>query len=165
MTQHLTHEQICDFILDPPSESAPSALHLMACPQCSAELANLSGALHSFQKLSRNFAERELARRPVVLHMPRRRSVMAIPAYVAAAALFLCAVFIPLHLHHPVASVSTASPMAAVVAVPAQSTESDEALLDEINQDLSASVPSPMEPLADPTAGASSTTYTPGNTP
>jgi hypothetical protein len=39
-----------------------------------------------------------------------------------------------------------------------QTTESDEALLADIDQKLSADVPSPMAPLADPTAGASSAT-------
>jgi hypothetical protein len=41
-----------------------------------------------------------------------------------------------------------------------RATESDEALLADIDQKLSADVPSPMEPLADPTAGATSTTST-----
>jgi hypothetical protein len=35
--------------------------------------------------------------------------------------------------------------------------ESDEALLADIDQKVSADVPSPMEPLADPTAGSSTT--------
>ncbi len=161
MTQHLTHEQICDFILDPPPESAPSAAHLAACAHCSAQLATLNASLRHFQEASRSFAEREIARRPIVLTLPRRRNIMAMPAYLAAAALFLGAVFIPLHLHHPAAP-PPPSPVAAVP-VSAQSTESDEALLEEINQDLSASVPSPMQPLADPTADASSATSAQGS--
>ena len=164
MTPHLTHEQICDFILDPPPQSALSTAHLAACPACKAELATLSASLHRFQESSRSFAERELARRPVVIELPRRRSIMAVPAYLAAAALFLGAVFIPLRLHRPVAAVPPPSPEAAV-AVSVQTTESDEALLEEINQDLSASVPSPMQPLADPTASASSATSTQGINP
>jgi hypothetical protein len=36
-------------------------------------------------------------------------------------------------------------------------TESDEALLADIDQKVSADVPSPMEPLADPTAETTST--------
>jgi hypothetical protein len=43
---------------------------------------------------------------------------------------------------------------------PLQTTESDEALLADIDQKLSADVPAPMAPLADPTAGATSTTST-----
>jgi hypothetical protein len=35
--------------------------------------------------------------------------------------------------------------------VAAQNTESDEALLSDIDQKVSADVPSPMQPLADPT--------------
>jgi hypothetical protein len=38
--------------------------------------------------------------------------------------------------------------------------ESDDALLADIDQKVSADVPSPMEPLADPTAGATSTPST-----
>jgi hypothetical protein len=38
-------------------------------------------------------------------------------------------------------------------------TESDEALLNGIAQDLSTDVPSPMQPLADPTDGAATVEY------
>jgi hypothetical protein len=61
----------------------------------------------------------------------------------------IVAAAIPLTLHRPnqpppapVATVTTAAP----------AVQSDEALLDEINQEISAPVPSPMQPLADPTA-------------
>jgi hypothetical protein len=39
-----------------------------------------------------------------------------------------------------------------------QTTESDAALLADIDQEISADVPAPMQPLADPTAGATSAT-------
>jgi len=162
MTPHLTHEQLCDFILDPPPQCALSTAHLAACPACKAELATLSASLRHFQEASRSFAERELARRPAVIELPRRRSLMAVPAYLAAAALFLGAVFIPLRLHRPGASAPPPSPVAAVPAS-VQTTESDEAFLNEINQDIAASVPSPMEPLADPTSDAAGTTSNQGN--
>jgi hypothetical protein len=50
--------------------------------------------------------------------------------------------------HHPI-------PAATAVVAP-HTTESDEALLEDVDQTLSADVPSPMEPLADPTAGSTS---------
>jgi len=67
---------------------------------------------------------------------------------------FVAALFpLSMHRQRPVSpaarTIASASP---------QTTESDEALLADIDQKLSADVPSPMAPLADPTAGASSTT-------
>ena len=75
------------------------------------------------------------------------------PAYWAAAATLFVAIAIPagLHIRHPVhpspGAVDTAS---------AQTAESDEALMEAINQDISVSVPAPMQALADPTDGTAS---------
>ena len=49
---------------------------------------------------------------------------------------------------------------AKTAAVAAQNTESDEALLSDIDQKVSADVPSPMQPLADPTDETTSMTST-----
>jgi hypothetical protein len=47
---------------------------------------------------------------------------------------------------------------ATVASASMQTAESDDALLADIDQKVSADVPSPMEPLSDPTAGAPSVT-------
>jgi hypothetical protein len=67
---------------------------------------------------------------------------------------FVAALFpLSLHRQRPVSPVN-----ATVASASPQTTESDEALLADIDQKVSADVPSPMEPLADPTAGAPSVT-------
>jgi hypothetical protein len=69
----------------------------------------------------------------------------------------IVAALFPLSMHRQ----RPVSPATATVASAAsQPTESDEALLADIDQKVSADVPSPMEPLADPTAGATSTPST-----
>jgi hypothetical protein len=70
--------------------------------------------------------------------------------------IFVAALF-PLSLHRQ----RQVSPVTATAASGSlQTTESDDALLADIDQKVSADVPSPMEPLADPTAGATSATST-----
>jgi hypothetical protein len=69
---------------------------------------------------------------------------------------FVAALFpLSMHRQRPVAPVT-----ATVSSGPSQITESDEALLADIDQKVSADVPSPMEPLADPTAGTTPATST-----
>jgi hypothetical protein len=49
---------------------------------------------------------------------------------------------------------NVAAPKAAATVASARSAESDEALLEDIDRELSASVPAPMQALADPTGEA-----------
>jgi hypothetical protein len=74
------------------------------------------------------------------------------PALWAAAAALVIAITLPLALHHDQPPAQRAPAPAAVTAQPSTS-QSDEALLEEIDQTLSSSIPSPMQPLDDPTAG------------
>jgi hypothetical protein len=170
MNLHLTHEQLCDLVLaesslplegglrsDLESTSVVQA-HLRACPVCSAELRSLRDSLSNFRDASVSFARQEFA------HSYARRSSIAPPhsylsqpLYWAAAAVVFVAALFPLSMHRqlPIAPVTTT-----VASGPSQITESDEALLADIDQKVSADVPSPMEPLADPTAGTTTTTST-----
>jgi hypothetical protein len=163
MTLHLTHEQLCDVILADSSlpREGTSAIvqdHLHACLHCSAELESLRTSLSLFREASTSYAGQQFAR-----SLMKRGSIapphhyLTQPLYWAAAAVLLVAASFPLNMYrqqqHPV-------PATAVVA--SHTTESDEALLEDVDQTLSADVPSPMQPLADPTAGsttADSTTY------
>jgi hypothetical protein len=77
------------------------------------------------------------------------------PLYWAAAAILLVAASFPLSMRRQPVS----APATAAFASP-HTAESDEALLEDIDQKVSADVPSPMEPLADPTAGAATTEFT-----
>jgi hypothetical protein len=169
MNLHLTHEQLCDLVLaesslplegrsrnDLEGTSVVQA-HLRACPVCSAELRSLRDSLSNFRDASVSFARQEFAhsyaRRSSSIAPPH--SYLSQPLYWAAAAVVFVAALFPLSMHRqrPVAPVT-----AAVSSGPSQITESDEALLADIDQKVSADVPSPMEPLADPTAGAPSVT-------
>jgi hypothetical protein len=169
MTLHLTHEQLCDLILADSSlplegefqnrlniDSDVVHAHLRACPVCSAELKSLRDSLSHFRDASVSYARQEFAQ-----SYARRSSIapphsfLSQPLYWTAAALVFVAALFPLSMRRqqPIA------PVTATSASPSpQSTESDEALLTDIDQKVSADVPSPMEPLADPTAGSDSTT-------
>jgi hypothetical protein len=171
MTLHLSHEQLCDLILadmslqqegeswndanDMNAESDVVHEHLRACLICSAELRSLRDSLSHFREASVSFARQEFAQ-----SYARRSSIapphsfLSQPLYWAAAAVIFAAALFPLSMHrqHPLPTV------ARTTASPGQTTESDEALLADIDQKLSSDVPEPMAPLADPTAGATSTT-------
>jgi hypothetical protein len=158
MTLHLTHEQLCDVILadsSSPSEGTSAIVqdHLQACLHCSAELESLRTSLSLFREASTSYAGQQFAR-----SFMKRGSIappqhfLTQPLYWAAAAVLLVAASFPLSMYrqqqHPV-------PAATTVAAP-HATESDEALLEDIDQTLDADVPTPMQPLADPTAGSTS---------
>ncbi|HWZ01271.1 MAG TPA: hypothetical protein VNX17_09335 [Edaphobacter sp.] len=171
MTIHLSHEQLCDLILadlslqperdswrELEAESDVVHEHLRACLICSAELRSLRDSLSHFRDASVSYARQEFAQ-----SYAHRSSIapphtfLSQPLYWAAAAVVFVAALFPLSMHR-------LRPAPAVIGTtatsPSQATESDEALLADIDQKLSADVPSPMEPLADPTAGATSTTST-----
>ena len=175
MTLHLTHEQLCDLILADSSlplegefgdefhdtfytDSDVVHSHLRACPVCSAELKSLRDSLSHFRDASVSYARQEFAQ-----SYARRSSIapphsfLSQPLYWTAAAVVLVAALFPLSMRqqHPISSVTSISASASP-----QSTESDEALLTDIDEKVSADVPSPMEPLADPTAGTASATST-----
>jgi hypothetical protein len=170
MTLHLTHEQLCDLILADSSlplegefqnclntDSDVIHAHLRACPVCSAELKSLRDSLSHFRDASVSYARQEFAQ-----SYARRSSIapphsfLSQPLYWTAAAVVFVAALFPLSMRRQ----HTVSPIAATTASVAEQTESDEALLTDIDQKVSADVPSPMEPLADPTADANSATST-----
>lgn len=159
-TRHLTHEQLCDVLLALPEENESGARcaaldashdHLRNCLICSAELENLRESLALFRQAASSYAEQTYARpfvpRTSLAPSPRYRSQVL---YWATAAVLAIAVVLPFSLHRQhtplpmAAAAATASPQAA-------ESQSDEALLDGIAQDLSADVPAAMQPLADPT--------------
>jgi hypothetical protein len=167
MNLHLTHEQLCDVLLA--DSSLPSAgadhetdvvdQHLQACLICAAELKSLRDSLSHFRDASVAYSRQEFA------HSYARRSsiapphsVLSQPLYWAAAAVVFVAALFPISLHQQQSAARSAAKAAA--AVSSQTAESDEALLSDIDQKVSADVPSPMEPLADPTDSTTSLTST-----
>ena len=173
MNLHLTHEQLCDLVLaesalplegklrnDFESTSDVVQAHLRACPVCSAELSSLRDSLSHFRDARSPSARQEFA------HSYARRVVDRSSAQLSLAASLLgrggggvCRGAVP--AQHAPATPDRSSDTATVASVPSQTTESDEALLADIDQKVSSDdVPSPMEPLADPTAGTTTTTST-----
>jgi hypothetical protein len=168
---HLTHEQLCDLILScspHPLSSDYAALdeHLRACAVCAEELTRLSSSLTNFREASTAFAQRQLAQihaqraaNPTsMLPAPHRRVAPALWLTAAAAVLTLAAI-LSTSVGHRVSTpnLSATATTSAAASTPAMSSvESDEAFLEEIDQAISTTVPSPMQPLADPTAGRSS---------
>ncbi len=76
MTFHLTHEQLCDHLLEitPVADPIPGGKtrtttsgfhvvedHLRACPLCAAELRSLETSLSNFQAATTSFANQELS--------------------------------------------------------------------------------------------------------
>jgi len=157
MTLHLTHEQLCDVILADsslPREGSSTIVqdHLHACLHCSAELESLRASISLFREASTSYAGQQFTRSFLKIgSIAPPQHYLTQPLYWAAAAVVLVAASFPLSLyrqHRPL-------PAATAIVAP-HTTESDEALLDDVDQTLSADVPSPMEPLADPTAGSTS---------
>jgi hypothetical protein len=164
MTLHLSHEQLCDLLLadsSVPQQNGPDFYshadvveeHLRACLICSAELESLRDSLWRFRDASTSYANQQLAQsfRERLSIAPAPQSYLSQPLYWAAAAAIAVAALFPLNLHRQHAALPAAA-KAAMTSSPTR--ESDEALLEDIDQKISADVPSPMEPLADPTTTA-----------
>jgi hypothetical protein len=147
--------------------------HLRACPLCAGELHALQAALVNFREAATSFANQELSLlrsresdRPTVPTV--RRAVLSSdrfyrkPFLWAVAAVLVVGATVgsvlPLHLHrqHDFDSSSVSSSVAAIASARQSSPapESDQALLEEVDQDLSSSVPSALEPLDDPLSTA-----------
>jgi hypothetical protein len=172
MTLHLTHEQLCDLILadssfspegepwnDLKAESDVVQEHLRACLICSAELRILRDSLSHFREASVSYARQEFAQSYAQRSsIAPPHSYLSQPLYWTAAAVVFVAALFPLSMHRQ----RPAPPVIRTTATSSslQTRESDEALLADIDQKLSADVPAPMAPLADPTAGTTSTTST-----
>jgi hypothetical protein len=164
MNLHLTHEQLCDVLLANSSQQSVGdrdtdvvEQHLQACLICSAELKSLRDSLSHFrdasvaysrQQFAQSYAQRSSIAPP--------HSMLSQPLYWAAAAVMFVAALFPITLHRQSATREAVK----TAAVAAQNAESDEALLSDIDQKVSADVPSPMQPLVDPTDETTSTTST-----
>jgi hypothetical protein len=163
---HLTHEQLCDLVLADsslPSETAtPNTFrsdsdvvhaHLRACAVCSAELATLRDSLSHFREASTSFARQEFAQSYAQRSsIAPPHSYLSQPLYWTAAALIFIAALFPLSMRRQPALSPATNTTRTATSISSQTTESDEALLTDIDQMVSADVPAPMEPLADPTA-------------
>jgi hypothetical protein len=167
MTTHLTHNQLCDLLLaDQQNDASTSEAqvseiqdHLRDCYACSAELATLTTSLTGYRETAHTIAQRNFTPLPRTAPAPllAHHSLLH-PIYWAIAATALVIALLPFT---PPRHASVIQPQPTRAAAPvAGSTESDAALLEDINNDLSASIPPPMQPLADPTPSSASNTDT-----
>jgi hypothetical protein len=176
MTPHLTHEQLCDLLLfnrtadsrELASERLEASReHVRDCHICAGELALLTDSLTLFRSTADAWASHEWNHQSLLqsskLKVARPRPISGLfprPAIWAATAAAAIAIAVPITLYQFDGGRHSATNSATVTAprssdVPAQS---DEALLEEISQTVSSSVPGPMEALADPTASQTSNT-------
>ncbi|MCL2659085.1 MAG: hypothetical protein FWD64_01010 [Acidobacteriaceae bacterium] len=173
-TSHLTHEQLCDLLLDHSphpfsSDFAAREQHLGTCTACAEELSRLALPLASFREATTAFAQRQMAEarasrvHQTVLPSPHRFSRPLLWIGTAALAVIVLA---PFGLRHtttalpPVSSHGPVTPVSPQAQFAANSQESDEILLNEVDQDILTSVPSPMRPLEDPTGADGASTIT-----
>lgn len=160
---HLTTEQLGG-LLDAElsgvvgEELRGASVHLQHCAECSAEVEGLREALTLFRESTSAYADRQLAAatrervRAARDHSFAHRPLWPRLSWVAAGLLGVSAV-LPLRWHmEQKASENVQS--ASVAPITAQKPESDAALLDDISRELSASVPEPMQALADPDSSA-----------
>ena len=149
MTHHLSEAQLANALIagstDLAANSATQA-HLRACPACSAALAELREPLALFRAAASSFAEREYEGVQPSISSHPQPTMFFRPAWLAMAAMALLVLLLSRGMYE-----RRAAPASQSALVQPQTMESDEALLSEINQDIAASVPSPMQPLADPT--------------
>jgi hypothetical protein len=156
---HLNEEQFGELLVRSAgvrtSEISLAETHVLNCEQCAAELATLRESLSLFLQASNAYADNELRNLPP-LHLPARPApTLALqPAYWAVAAAIILAAFLPSQTLRQHSLKSAAAVTATVANRPVQS--EDEALLNDVDTAISASVPTPMQALADPTAGIAS---------
>lgn len=150
MHPHLTSEQMERMLRDPKARAG--SLHLQVCPECNAEIDELASVFGDLREVSAFHAATERGRAILPATASCRR--FSAWAYGSAAALFLTAGMVPIAIHHN----SNQAEQAKAPQPAAVQTISDEALLNSIQNDLSASVPTAMEPLATTTHSSNSNT-------
>jgi hypothetical protein len=170
---HLSNDQMSDLLAcvaspegaDLQAEDSAMAgarAHLGTCSACAAEFDSLRESLTLFQATSIAHADREFGRlrRPALREFPIHRAYAPRLFWVAASVVLMAGI-VPLETHwqralHPAPALAGGT--STRIAEPDSESGSDEALLEDINRELSASVPASMQALADPTAASTSET-------
>jgi anti-sigma factor RsiW len=154
---HLTESQLYSLLDAPGTLSMGASQHLRACPRCGAEFKTLRDSLDNFRLAATSLS---------LLHTPSRAGLAAVTrrhfftfartawATGLAAAMALGTASLSL-LHKPVAV--TPVPTVASSSQQKPPAESDDALLQSVDQDLSTSVPPSLQPLDVTPAGESTT--------
>lgn len=148
---HLNEQQIAELLSASPNELGQvpglteAQAHAETCPDCAAELSSMRESLALFREASTAYADARMHHVPA-FQPPMRRPFYQPALWAAAAAVLLLATFVPTQLRRPVPPIQQV-PVNTTQQMPP---ESDEALLESVNREVSASVPTPMAALADP---------------
>lgn len=133
MSKHLSSERICAWMIGGDMPHLETQ-HVRECEHCQAEVARLSAALASFRGAARHWSEQQM--RPS-LHAKPARVAPGAPrlrwALLVAAVLLLA--LVPMYMNR----VGRQQRLARTAA--------DEALLEQVDAEVSQSIPSPMQPL------------------
>jgi hypothetical protein len=135
-TNHLSSWEQQEYVLDQPT---PQMLrHLSECGDCRASVARLQQGVAVYRGAAMEWSAECLATRPQQMQTVSARRLPAVALRWAVAAVIplvlLALVFLPLHLSSP----PPAQPVAQI---------SDDALLDQVDEQVSEDVPSSMESL------------------
>jgi hypothetical protein len=149
-SDHLSEDQFGDLLVQS-SANGQAGQHLLACERCAAELATMRESLVLFRDASRAHSDNELRRLPQMTLPSRRLNSAALdPAFWLAAAAILLTALSPMEMQRLRGSHTQA--VTASAASSSDAGQSDEALLDDVDREASATLPAPMQALADPSA-------------
>ncbi len=143
MTSHLSSQLISEAIAGP--LGGEPGQHLQVCVACRVKVESFQTDLALFGSAVRDWSESQVRASAPVRHARMKRAWFSVPRPAAAGLVFamlLAAFLIVAFLHitpsHPTPSGQTSGGTAVV---------SDAALLQQVNAELSETVPGPMEPL------------------
>lgn len=134
MNHHLSTQEISAWLA---GERTPEhERHAGECVECRAAIERIEGSLAQFRGVVKEYSGRELSQaRPLVRPEARQRHGFGMMRLAAAAAMVVALAGVPLYLR------DRARERAAEIA------RQDEALLEQVQTEISRSVPEPMEPL------------------
>jgi len=137
MTPHLSRERISELLVGPGDHEAME--HLGSCPECGAELAELSGAISSFAVAARGWSQRHDSREvqlTLMMERGKHRSRAAKLAWGLTMAVTLLLLFW-----------GTFHTWQGRRQTEALNSESDDALMRQIDAEVSRRAPAAMDPL------------------
>jgi hypothetical protein len=159
--QHLTAKEISRWLVEGPEQSASQ--HVQTCWACQAKLAEAQAPLTTFRGALVEWSEAQAARPMPQTTITRNERHWGLRLWLPVASLALAALLllgytkVPGFFHGH----SSGQPL---VATASATTDSDEALLDQVDTEVSEAVPDAMAPLTDLVAwdsGEGSSTKTP----
>jgi hypothetical protein len=142
-SNHLSAWEQEEYVLD---QRTPQMLrHLTECDECRAAVAQLEDGLGVYRKAVVQWSAESLATRPQQFITARKQPVLSL-RWAMAAVIPVVLVLIAL-LPFRASTPRPAQPVAQISTAQIRSDAGDDALLDQVDQQISAAVPSPMESL------------------